>query len=35
MSDRWVGADYWEQATDSSLTLEKLLSRSEVMVTRR
>ena len=31
-SDRWVGADYWEQATDSSLTLEKLLSRSEVVV---
>jgi phage terminase large subunit-like protein len=31
-SDRWVGAVYWEQATDSSLTLEKLLSRSEVVV---
>ncbi len=31
-SDRWVGADYWEQATDRSLTLENLLSRSDVVV---
>jgi phage terminase large subunit-like protein len=31
-SDRWVGADYWEQATDSSLTLENVLSRSDVVV---
>ena len=30
--DRWVGADYWEQATDSSLTLDNVLSRSDVVV---
>jgi phage terminase large subunit-like protein len=31
-SDRWVGADYWEQATDKTLTLEELLARSETVV---
>jgi len=31
-SDRWVGADYWEQATDKSLTLDELMARSEVVV---
>ena len=31
-SDRWVGADYWEQATDSNLTLDNLLERSETVV---
>jgi phage terminase large subunit-like protein len=31
-SDRWVGADYWEQATDKSLTLDELLARSQVVV---
>jgi phage terminase large subunit-like protein len=31
-SDRWVGADYWEQAADKTLTLDELLSRSEVVV---
>jgi phage terminase large subunit-like protein len=31
-SDRWVGADYWLQATDRTLTLDELLARSEVVV---
>jgi phage terminase large subunit-like protein len=31
-SDRWVGADYWEQAADKTLTLDELLARSEVVV---
>ena len=30
--DRRVGADYWEQATDKSLTLDELMARSEVVV---
>jgi phage terminase large subunit-like protein len=31
-SDRWAGADYWEQAADKSLTLDEVLARSEVVV---
>ena len=31
-SDRWAGADFWEQATDDTLTLDALLERSEVVV---
>ena len=31
-SDRWAGADYWEAAADTSLTLDALLARSEVVV---
>jgi phage terminase large subunit-like protein len=31
-SDRWIGADYWEQAADEALTLDELLVRSEVVV---
>ena len=31
-SDRWAGADYWEQQADKSLTLDSLLSRCEVVV---
>lgn len=30
--DRWPGADYWLDAADTSLTLEEILSRSEVCV---
>ncbi len=32
ISDRWVGADYWEQAADKTLTLDVLLTRSETVV---
>jgi len=31
-SDRWAGADFWEQAAEAGLTFETLLERSEVMV---
>jgi phage terminase large subunit-like protein len=31
-SDRWAGADYWQQAADPALTLDVLLDRSEVAV---
>lgn len=31
-SDRWAGADFWEQQADRSVTLAALLSRSEVVV---
>ncbi|MCW5738379.1 MAG: terminase large subunit [Enhydrobacter sp.] len=31
-SDRWVGADHWQRAADTSLTLDALLERSEVIV---
>lgn len=31
-SDRWAGADHWQAAADTSLTLETLLARSEVVV---
>ena len=31
-SDRWAGADFWEFAADSSLNLDSLLARSEVVV---
>lgn len=30
-SDRWAGADYWEQNGDKTLTLDELLRRSEVV----
>ncbi|HVI92290.1 MAG TPA: terminase large subunit [Dongiaceae bacterium] len=30
-TDRWAGADYWEQRADTSLTLNELLDRSEVV----
>lgn len=30
-NNRWAGADYWEVAGDTSLTLDELLSRSEVV----
>jgi phage terminase large subunit-like protein len=31
-SDRWVGADYWEQCGDCTVTLDTLLERSDVIV---
>uniref|UniRef100_A0AAU7J8F8 Terminase large subunit n=1 Tax=Xanthomonas phage MK21 TaxID=3148942 RepID=A0AAU7J8F8_9CAUD len=31
-SDRWPGADFWEQATDPGLTFDELCRRSEVVV---
>lgn len=31
-ADRWAGADYWETQADTSLTLDALLDRSEVVV---
>lgn len=30
-SDRWAGADYWEQNGDKTLTFESLLARSEII----
>lgn len=31
-SDRWAGAEYWEDQADAALTLDALLDRSEVVV---
>jgi phage terminase large subunit-like protein len=31
-SDRWAGADFWEEAGDENVTLDYLLERSEVVV---
>jgi phage terminase large subunit-like protein len=31
MSDRWAGADYWQENADPSLTLDELLRRSDVV----
>jgi phage terminase large subunit-like protein len=31
-SDRWVGCDYWEQCGDSTVTLDVLLERCDVIV---
>jgi phage terminase large subunit-like protein len=32
LSDRWVGASYWEAAGDPTLTLDEIIRRSEVLV---
>lgn len=32
MSDRWVGADFWQQAGDDTLSLDEILIRCEVVV---
>lgn len=32
LNDRWAGADFWESAGDSALTLDELFKRSEVVV---
>ncbi len=32
LSDRWAGADYWQDAGDKTLTLDALLARAEVAV---
>lgn len=31
MSDRWAGADYWQGAGDKAVTLDEILSRSDVV----
>lgn len=31
-SDRWAGADFWEKASETGLTLERILERSDVVV---
>lgn len=31
-TDRWAGAEFWEQAADKTLTLQELIRRSEVVV---
>ncbi|SMF70594.1 terminase large subunit [Allosphingosinicella indica] len=31
-SDRWIGADYWEDASEDGLTLDALMERSDVAV---
>lgn len=31
-SDRWAGADWWQGATDKTLTLDSLIERSEVVI---
>jgi len=31
-SDRWAGADHWQAAAETTLTLDELLNRSEVVV---